>query len=307
MCLFPIAASLPPEGGKPILNSEGDLRLPCGKCHECISKRALEWATRARHEISEHNENSFITLTYNPENLKSNKIIKKDFQKFIKRLRQKLPQKIKYMVSYEYGSKYFRPHMHAIIFGYNPKNQKFLKNTSSGHPLFTSTEIEKLWKFGYHSIGVANEQTAYYIASYALKSKKRTIIHEETGEEMEINDSMNSSKNPAIGLDYLLKNSQQLVDSGQVLPRYYQKKLEELNPDLFQQYQDRVQAQIKDRSTGETYANFIINSQQNSLSNTAFRETTKNHKEEREFQFKKRYLKNQRDDYVTYIKERKKC
>ena len=188
MCLFPVRASFTyeackktgmplREAGRPRLDPEGELRLPCGKCNECVSKRAIEWATRARHEISEHNENSFITLTYSPENLNSNFIIKSDFQKFMKKLRKKLKRKIRYMVSYEYGSINYRPHMHALIFGYSPNNQEFLKKTPSGHNLFTSREIESLWSKGFHSIGEANEKTAYYIASYALKGRERDITH----------------------------------------------------------------------------------------------------------------------------------
>ena len=50
--------------------------------------------------------------------------VKKEFQKFMKKLRKKYPQKkIKYMVSYEYGEKLYRPHIHAIIYGHNFKNQ----------------------------------------------------------------------------------------------------------------------------------------------------------------------------------------
>lgn len=299
MCLFPINASLPAEGGKPTLDPEGELRLPCGKCNECISKRALEWATRAKHEISDHKENSFITLTYSPKNLNSNFIIKSDFQKFVKKLRKKLHHKIKYMVSYEYGSKYFRPHMHAIFFGFNPKNQKFLKKTPSGYSLFTSDEISNLWDKGYHSIGTANEQTAYYIASYALKGKTKTIYHPESGEECEVHDSMDVSKRPAIGLNYLLKNAQQLVDSKQVLPRYYLKKLEELNPDLLEEYENEQLTKFANRGSQEKYAKFVIDDRKNLQTTSHLREDLSS-SERTIRKFQKERLKRERDDYVAY-------
>lgn len=319
MCLFPINAEHPPEGGRVKLSLEGSLRLPCGKCTECISKRAMEWSLRAKHEISEASENSFITLTYNNENLNSNFIIKKDFQKFIKRLRKKLKTKIKYMVSYEYGKKYFRPHMHAIIFGYNPSNQKFLKNTPSGHPIFTSKDIGKLWDKGYHSIGVANEQTAYYIASYALKGKKKTIYHPNTGESIEIADTMDVSKRPSIGLNYFAKNYQQLINTNTILPRYYLKILQEhaealtdkenkkilskrqkyilnlfpnLTDDLFAEYQDRQTLQIKNRSDGENYAKFVISNQKTSLSSTHLREDALNPYEQKLRRYQTGHLKH---------------
>lgn len=307
MCLFPINAELPPEGGRPVLDKEGSLKLPCGKCNECISKRAIEWATRAKHEISEHSENSFITLTYNSKNLNSNFIIKSDFQKFVKRLRKKLKHKIRYMVSYEYGSQYFRPHMHAIFFGYNPSNQTFLKKTSSGHPLFTSTEIEKLWDKGFHSVGTANERTAYYIASYALKGKTKTIYHPDTGESCEVSDTMDVSKRPAIGLNYLLKNYQQLVDSGEMLPRYYQKKLEEFNPELFEVYQNNVNLKLKTRSSQELHAKFIIDSQKINGSDSFYREISDDNQETKKRKFYERQLKANRDDYVSYNRSKNVC
>lgn len=308
MCLFPISATLPPDGGRPTLDSEGELKLPCGKCPECISKRALEWATRAKHEISLHKENSFITLTYNPENLTSYTTVKSDFQKFVKRLRKKTKLNLRYMVSYEYGTKYFRPHMHAIFFGYNPKNQKHLKNTPSGYPLMTSPEIEKLWtnsegeSMGFHSIGTANEKTAYYIASYALKGKTKTIYHQETGEEMTVSDTMDVSKRPAIGLNYLLKNMQQLVDSGTMLPRYYAKKLETLNPDLFEEYQNKLMSLLKTRSAGELHAKFIIDDQKQSSGETHFRENSTESLDLRTKVFYKQRLKQDRDAYIAINK-----
>jgi hypothetical protein len=291
MCLFPIKAEPCPERGRPTLHPEGSLKLPCGKCHICISKRAIEWATRARHEMSDHEENSFITLTYAPEHLRSDFIIKSDFQKFMKRLRKKTGKNIRYMVSYEYGSQNFRPHMHAILFGYSPPNQKHISNSPSGHKLFISSEMEQLWNFGYHSIGEANEQTAYYIASYALKGKERTIMHPNTGEEVEICDTMDVSKRPGIGLNYFLKNYKQMLDTDMVLPRYYKKKLEEVNIEAFEEYQNKVQENLKERSDYEKFAKFTIDHQKSSLHNPTFRANNKSHKENLRKDYFERRLK----------------
>lgn len=304
MCLNPIRAELPQEGGRPQLDPEGSLKLPCGKCHICISKRSLEWATRARHEISEHTENCFLTLTYSDEHLPSQFIIKSDFQKFLKRLRRKTNKKIKYMVSYEYGSLTFRPHMHAIIFGYTPSNQSYIRTTNSGSTLYTSPDIEKLWDKGFHSIGEANEQTAYYIASYALKGKEREIIHPVTGEECTIRDSMNVSKRPAIGLEFFHRNAKYLVDSGHHIPRYYQKKLEQYYPDLFDEYQERVMTNLKTRGDEEAYAKFIIDTQKMESKSNELREQIS------DLQLRKHkalgeQLKHKRDTYVTQQRKKK--
>ena len=300
MCLFPTRASLPLHGGRPLLNKEGDLILPCGKCRECISKRALEWSLRARHEMSQHEENCFLTLTYSPENLKSDFIVKPDFQKFIKLLRYHTGRNIRYMVSYEYGSKTYRPHMHAIIFGWEPSKQKFLKNTPSGHPLFTSEEVSKIWKHGFHSIGSANEKTAYYIASYALSGRTRTITHPNTGETCTLSDAMDVSKRPALGLNYLLHNARQLVDSGGSMPRYYVKKLQQFNPTLHQQFED--ERKHSSRSSYGLYAKFKVAEAKAKMSDTEYREDSNNPEL---IKAHENYLLAQSDDYFNHLKDSK--
>lgn len=224
MCLFPWSASICEDGGRPKPNPEGETKLPCGKCHECIKLRATEWSIRCQHEISQHAHNCFLTLTYDPEHLESPFIVKTPFQKFIHDLRRHAKKKFKYIVSHEYGTEEFRPHHHCIIFGWEPGNQKlFSKN--KGNPLYTSDDISRLWKQGFHSIGQANEKTAYYIASYALK-KNTCEIPMADGELITVSDSMDSSKTPAIGVEHFAKNMETIVNMEQVFPRYYKKLLE---------------------------------------------------------------------------------
>lgn len=270
MCLFPWTASIDPDGGRPSPDPDGNLKLSCGKCHECISLRATEWATRARHEISLHEHNCFLTLTYDDEHLPSHLLVKHPFQRFLKRLREKTKKKISYIVSHEYGSQFFRPHHHAIIFGYDPLTQNFLRNTKSGHPLFTSPEISELWQNGFHSIGQANEKTAYYIASYALKGASKEI-YLPNGEFVTVSDSFDCSKRPGIGLNFLKKNYKQLVASKTILPRYYQKKLADLDPDLLQDYEDYKMQYVKNNSLQTQLAKLTINNSKNMLSDNEFR------------------------------------
>jgi len=303
MCLFPQNAELN-EFGRISFTREGNLKLPCGKCTECISKRSIEWATRARHEISCHKENSFITLTYNEDNLPPINSIKTEFQKFIKRLRKYTKSKIRYMVSHEYGSQTFRPHHHVILFGYNPPNQKYLKQTKKGEQLFTSQDVQKLWSLGFHSIGTANEKTAYYIASYSLKGKKHTLPDPTTGEMITISDCMDVSKRPAIGYNYFEKNHQQLIDSNEMLPRYYFKKLQTINPTLHEHYENKRLTQFKTRSSHEILAKFTIDNQKLDLSSCEFRDTNKSVLKELPHYTK--ILKSTRDDYHHKSKENSK-
>lgn len=63
-------------------------QLPCSKCIECRLEYARQWAVRSVHEASMHEQNSFITLTYSDEKLKSPKLQYIEFQLFAKRLRK---------------------------------------------------------------------------------------------------------------------------------------------------------------------------------------------------------------------------
>lgn len=301
MCLFPISANID-ECNRIQFTKEGSLKLPCGKCTECISKRSIEWATRARHEISLHKDNTFITLTYAQENLPSIFIVKQEFQKFIKRLRKHLKRPIRYMVSHEYGSKTFRPHHHAIIFGYNPDKQKFLKTTPKGESIFTSAELDKLWQHGFHSIGTASERTAYYIASYSLKGKKHNLPDPLTGELVAVSDCMDVSKRPAIGYNFFLENYQQMVDSNSILPRYYIKKLKDLNPTLHEHYENERSIRFKTRSSHELFAKFVIDQQKANIK-SEFRETEPNL--ENETTYYKNDLLITRDEYHLATKDKK--
>lgn len=226
MCYKPIIAQSQPVG-RPIPSKEGDLLLPCGKCYECLSKRASDWALRCQHEISLHKENTFITLTYDDENIPDLDSRKTNFQKFLKRLRKKTCSKISYVVSHEFGSSTQRIHHHAILFGYDFPEQIKYKKTPKGSQLFTSKELDELWGHGFTSIGEANAQTAYYIAAYSIKGNFVDKMQED-GEIITYKDTMDCSKHPAIGLKYFAQNAKQLIDSKTTLPRYYSKKLKEI-------------------------------------------------------------------------------
>jgi hypothetical protein len=300
MCLFPIRAQKN-ENGKPSIDPEGDILLPCGKCYECKSKRASEWALRCRHEISCHDENCFLTLTYDDENLPSQLIVKEYFQKFIKRLRKTTPNKVKYIVSHEYGGKSGRPHHHAILFGWTPPKQSFLTVAPSGEPLFCSTKLDQLWPYGYHSIGEANEKTAYYIASYSLKSNSHNVLCDDTGEIVTVNDSMNCSTRPAIGKEYFLKNADTIVANEPMLPRYYVKLLEKEYPDLFEEYQNKCLLNIKEKSSHEKYAKYVITEQKERQAEDGFRSAPD---DVFKTNFYKDHLKKDRDLYKTLQQKR---
>jgi len=94
--------------------------VPCGQCIGCRLEKSRQWAIRCVHESKCHDDNIFVTLTYNNENLpKDGSLCLADLQKFMKRLRKKYGAGIRYFACGEYGEKLKRPHYHVCIFGLN--------------------------------------------------------------------------------------------------------------------------------------------------------------------------------------------
>lgn len=237
---------------KPAIYMES-IQLPCGQCIGCKLIRSVTWALRCLHEISLHQDNCFITLTYDDNQLPDDYSLKKsDFQKFLKRLRKEIsPIKIRYFMAGEYGDSSWRPHYHAIIFGYSFPDKIRVQSKEVENPYFISTTLNKLWKYGFHIIAEANFDTAAYIARYCTKKitgekaashYHRDIIqwNEFTGEVLEWRETdllpeyATMSKRPAIGKEWYDKwkkdcyPSDFLIQDGRKLPipKYYDKLLE---------------------------------------------------------------------------------
>lgn len=159
------------------------LSLPCGQCIGCRLERSRQWAIRCMHEASLYKNNCFITLTYSDDHLPSDMSLHyDDFQKFMKRLRKRFKglepsanvnsnekYPIRFYMAGEYGENFGRPHFHACIFNFDFPDKKLWQRTSSGSRIYRSSELERLWSFGYSSIGEVNFQSAAYVARYIMK------------------------------------------------------------------------------------------------------------------------------------------
>lgn len=162
------------------------LELPCGQCIGCRLERSRQWAMRCCHEAQLHQDNCFITLTYNPENMPPDGgLIHRDFQDFMRRLRRFVaPKKIKFYMCGEYGDRNNRPHYHAIIFGYNFDDWVYLFDSPGGERIYMSPTLEKLWRYGFVTIGTVTFQSAGYVARYCMKKvngQKKDVVNIQTG------------------------------------------------------------------------------------------------------------------------------
>ena len=173
--------------------------IPCGKCVGCLLDRSRYWATRCMLEAKDHEHNCFITLTYNDDHLPDKRemindltgeisespfrtLQKRDFQLFMKRLRKQLePLKIRYFACGEYGSNTFRPHYHAIIFGYDFPDRKVLKKNFRGEKYYISDELSRAWSdnddnpIGNVLVTDISYDTCAYVARYCLKKQDNDL------------------------------------------------------------------------------------------------------------------------------------
>jgi hypothetical protein len=169
-----------------------EIELPCGQCVGCRLERSRQWAVRCLHESRLHDRNCFITLTFNDESLNARPnpatVDVRDFQLFMKRLRFRFGQGIRFFHCGEYGELYGRPHYHACLFGFDFPDKVHWK-TVNEFPLYTSKILQELWPYGFSSIGSVSFESAAYVARYIMKKingekafEHYTKYDRETGE-----------------------------------------------------------------------------------------------------------------------------
>ena len=199
---------------------------------------------RIIHESQMHEANSFITLTYAPEELpKDRSLNKKHFQEFVRELRRHLsPKKIRYFHCGEYGEEFERPHYHAIIFGYDFPDRIIWKD-KPGYEVFRSPLLEKLWTRGFSTVQDVTYDAALYVANYTTQKitgekaqAHYEIVDPETGEIFDrLPEYATMSRRPGLGESYFKKYKDEMYVTDSVimkgkevpLPRYYDKLMAE--------------------------------------------------------------------------------
>lgn len=126
---------------------------------------------RCMHEASLHQNNLFITLTYDDQNLPEDWSLDVDhWQRFMKRLKKHYGgKKIRFFHCGEYGEDFGRPHYHALLFGHDFTDKEPYKETPRGELLYTSKTLESIWGNGFCPIGSVTFDSAAYCARYTTK------------------------------------------------------------------------------------------------------------------------------------------
>lgn len=176
--------------------------LPCGRCIACRVNQARDWSTRLIVEGKQHRENVFMTLTYDDDHIPPGRtLVKKDIQDFMKKLRKKVGDGVRFYAAGEYGTQTNRPHYHLVLFG-----------LGLGDPFFGDLDYYrdelrghlKQWPFGFVTVSRATSQRMKYVAKYVTKKitgdKSEAFYHGRTPEFALM------SRRPGIGLSWFAEN-----------------------------------------------------------------------------------------------------
>jgi len=256
--------------------------LPCGRCIGCRLERSRQWAMRCVHEASRHDNNCFVTLTYDENHIPRDRSLDlRHLQLFFKRLRKQLPdQRIRFFACGEYGDKTRRPHYHAILFNCRFDDQRHLSGTGP-NTLYYSSVLEKIWGKGLASIGQVTFESAAYVARYTLKKVVGDNAEEhywwfdrQTGEWFTLKPEFAvmsrggrdyKGRPGGIGADWLQDFKQDLYGKDYVHmrgvkmrpPRYYDNVLDKMDPDRLRYLKDQRVKAGKRNKDDNTYERLV--------------------------------------------------
>lgn len=230
--------------------SHGRLEIACGGCIGCRIDRSRDWAIRCHHEAQMHEENCFMTLTYDPRHLpKDYSVNLQHFQIFIRRLRKHTKRPIRFFHCGEYGDQTQRPHYHALLFGYDFPDKEIVGKSPNGkYYRYTSDKANRIWTRGAVELGSVTMESAGYVARYVMKKvngdkakEHYTRINPETGEICEVRpEYATMSRRPGLGYSWYQRYKNDLYPHDFVIvdgrkypvPKYYDRLLEKESPIL---------------------------------------------------------------------------
>lgn len=212
--------------------------VPCGKCLPCVTRYRQGWTFRLLCESKNHRNVNFLTLTYDDDHLPRTEegfltLDKEDYQRFMKALRKKNSNKLKYYMCGEYGGETLRPHYHLITYGLDDKYAE------PDHVNDLSLKLEEIWSNGTVQVQDAGVGSMAYVAGYVNKKLKaiKYVLDEQTGEikdDPRQKEFTNGSKKLGMSfltpqmIDYLQKNPKPYIEmngSRWPLPRYFKEKV----------------------------------------------------------------------------------
>lgn len=207
--------------------------VPCGHCMNCYHKKRLDWTIRMEKELKVSSSCFFITCTYSDEFLPRTKsgrptLSKRDHQLFLKRLRKKYGEGIRYYMCGEYGSNFDRPHLHYVLYNL-PLDLLERAELVRYHPspVYISPDLTGIWANGSVEIGEITSGGMSYVAKYCQWREESDL---SVFDDDQVKPFSLQSRNPGIGEDYITegwKSPFMYRDGVKVAtPRYYRDKMD---------------------------------------------------------------------------------
>lgn len=233
-CYYPLTAYNIAKSGDPIefvfsrskalqYGMLDEYKLPCRKCIGCRLDYSRQWADRCMLELDYHDSSYFATITYDdvhlPKSYSSDPatgeviapvatLRPRDMQLFLKRLRKRTGQHIRYMMCGEYGSHTLRPHYHAILFGLHLDDLVPYSVSPLGYKYYNSDTLTSCWTDehglpkGYIVLGDVTWDTCAYVARYVVKKYIGKDADEVYGAAGLYPEYIRMSRRPGLGRQY---------------------------------------------------------------------------------------------------------
>lgn len=137
------------------------IKVGCGVCPECMKAKGRSWQLRLSREIKENEGASFVTLTFDNENLErmmrwgggssENELVAKEVRKFLEEWRGRHKRSPRHWLITEKGAENGRIHLHGIMW-------------------LEKKDLKKEWGRGMVWVGeYVGERTIGYITKYITK------------------------------------------------------------------------------------------------------------------------------------------
>lgn len=212
------------------------VEIPCGKCIGCRLNYSRQWATRCMLEAREHNNNQFVTLTYNDCEITTNEgldietgevkqvgtLVPEHLTKFMKDLRRYYEYHyqhtgIRFYACGEYGATTKRLHYHLIIFNLPIYDKKYLFTNNNKDKIYTSEMLEKIWGRGIVSVGDVTWNSAAYVARYIMKKIKGPNAEEFYKAHGIVPEFVRMSRKEGIGKNYYDQNKDKIYKNDEII------------------------------------------------------------------------------------------
>lgn len=247
---------------------------PCNRCQGCKTNRRKEWTTRIELESKYYQNNLFVTLTYNDENIiipkywaksETGEIIKnpgwwtgtlskEHAKRFIRSFKEYCRTKynhtgIKYYLAGEYGTSKEgtrRPHYHIILLNLPKLPLKPIARSPRGETYFENEKIAKIWNKGFVTIGKVTHDSIQYVAGYVNKKmygKKAQEDYDLAGKIPEF-----ALMSEGIGKKYYEDHKEEIYKYDEVIngkgqsvkpPKYFDRLYKEENPEKLKEIQEK--------------------------------------------------------------------